>query len=410
MMLNSSHIFRMKKSIALIVTLILGIFVNAQVPQQKNENKPQDDKSPYPSSSLRLDINTMSRQQVAQIDEFINKQRGNRGFGLTLLGSLANSTSNIAISEIVKITQIRKNQKEEWNRMIKNECRYTDSLTYIDNLTDFYSAGSSSGALDPACFNFNGFTLCAQRDGEDVLRFYCHVDTDEAGLTEIYNHSKFRLVLDSLFFYPYRCHLPNLSANHIFPEKDKQYGRNTHFSFDDRDNLMVDLNFTITSSWYNEAILLAQNVELGSFNVQIPIDKSRLVDSAFVYKKGMEGVASLNIAGDCFIVPRSYMPLPGGVPHWGTGEYNVKVAVCERCNISKKMEENWKKDYRCMKRMKKENRVGNYFINLYNQNGATVISSLLQTASGTAMEAAGLPTQGAAPRRRQTMVEAHPTG
>ena len=348
----------------------------------------------YPINSLRLDINTMTSEQASKINNFISKNQTNRGFWLTmgkaLLSTLASSASSITIDQIMQIGNIRDYKKNAWEEMISNECSYDERLTYINSLTDFYSEGSYNSALDTADLRFNGFILNAQRNGKDVLKFYCSVDTSEEGLCEIYNHSKFRLVLDSMYFYPYRCHLPNWSANHIYLEKGKEYGRKTSFSFEERDNLTVYLDFTISSSWYNEAIILAQDVDLGSFNVSVPIEKSSLVDSVFVYKKGIEGQKPLKISGDCFLVPRSYMPLPGGAAHWGTGEYNVSVNVSEYCSITPELEEKWKEDYRCLKRMKKENKAKEYLINIYEQNGSSVVRSLLESASYTARREAGL--------------------
>ena len=388
----------MKKDILLVALLVGTMLANAQPPAQNGQGNAPMQGATVERSSLQLDINTMDEQQAAHINDYIEGQRGNRAFGATLgtalLGTIVSSASNITISEIVKLTQIRKNHKEEWNKMVKNECQYTESLTYIDNLTDFYSDGSTYGALDPDNLRFNGFTLNARNGGADVLRFYCHVNTDTDGLNEIFNHSKFRLVLDSLYFYPYRCHLPNMSANQMFPEKGKDYGRSTRFSFEERDNLMVSINFSISSSWYNEAIILAKDVELGTFSVQIPIDERSLTDSVFVYKAGTRGVKPLAINGDCFIVPRSYMPLPGGVAHWGTGEYNIKVTLTEQCNISKQMEKEWHRDYHRMKRMKKDKPVQRYFVDLYTQNGNTILRQVLETTSSTALGAAGLSTRG----------------
>ena len=301
--------------------------VQAQTSKVGQVTKPEDEEIVH-INSLSLKVNTMTSDQAETIDRYINGQKA-RGFWLSIgqaaLSSLAGSGSAIIINEIMKVAQIRE--------------------------------GSYHGALDPADLNFNGFTLNAQRDGNDVLLFYSHVDISEDALNEIFNHSKFRLVIDSMYFYPYRCHLPNWSANSIFPEKGKDYGRCTHFSFDERDNLTVNLDFTITSSWYNEAIILAKDVELGTFSVQVPIEKSKLTDSVFVYKTGRKDMDSLTMAGECFIVPRSFMPLPGGKARWGTGEYNVRVTVSERCTLTPKMQENWEKDLRCLRRMKKENKV-----------------------------------------------------
>lgn len=384
----------MKKNILFTTLLMALAFANVQAQTSKvgQVTKPEDEEIVH-INSLSLKVNTMTSDQAETIDRYINGQKA-RGFWLSIgqaaLSSLAGSGSAIIINEIMKVAQIRKNKKEAWETMIGNECLYVDSLSYVSDLTDFYSEGSYHGALDPADLNFNGFTLNAQRDGNDVLLFYSHVDISEDALNEIFNHSKFRLVIDSMYFYPYRCHLPNWSANSIFPEKGKDYGRCTHFSFDERDNLTVNLDFTITSSWYNEAIILAKDVELGTFSVQVPIEKSKLTDSVFVYKTGRKDMDSLTMAGECFIVPRSFMPLPGGKARWGTGEYNVRVTVSERCTLTPKMQENWEKDLRCLRRMKKENKVKDYFINVYKQNGNTVVRDLLEKVSKTARDEMGL--------------------
>ena len=386
----------MKKYVLSLILILSVVSVRVQAQtQEASSAQSSNDVEVIPINSLRLDINAMSPEQTEKINSFISSNRGNRSFMLTmgtaLLGTLVYNFADITVNEIMKIADIRKNQKNEWRDMIWNECIYEDSLSYINNLGDFYSEGSYFGALDPANLQFNGFTVESRKDGQDVLKFYCHVDTSEKGLREIYSHSKFRLVLDSMYFYPYRCHLPNMSANYIYPEEGKEYDRNTRFSFDDRSDLTVSLNFDITSSWYNEAIILAKDVELGSFSVQIPIDEESLTeDSVFIYKKGIEGMEPLAIAGDCFIVPRSYMPLPGGTAHWGTGEYNVRFTLVEECDITDEMWANWKEDYRCLRKMKKDSKVKDYFISLYRQNGNSVMRDLLDSASRTAIYETGL--------------------
>lgn len=330
------------------------------------------------------------------------------------MGTLVNDASSIFVTEIMNVANIRSNMKAKWDELIENECYYLDSLTFMNSLSDFYKQGSFDGPLDPADLNFNGFTLNAQHNGKDVLKFYCHVDTDEAGLNQIFNHSKFKLVLDSMYFDPYSCHLPNMAANYIYPDEEKDYGRNLTFSFEDRENLIVGLYFNISSSWYNEAVMLAKDVQLGSFNVQIPIEEYDLEDGLFIYKREiidanrdyykahqqefdpesplydstlmMPDTTYLNINGDCFIVPRSYMPLPGGVAHWGTGEYNVDFYFIEQCNITDEMRENWRKDYRKLNKMRKESVVGTYLVNLYHQYGGEVVRTVIETVSGTALD------------------------
>jgi hypothetical protein len=378
----------MKKTLALLIMVATALLATAQ-PAVKGKG-PSHHAGITPRSSMTLDINSLTQADADRINQYIATQKDDRGLVLATIGQavaavIITSATSTTIDQVMKLTQLRKTKQREWNMMIKNECQYIDSLTYLDNLSDFYSKGSFNGALDPADLNFNGFTLHTQRDGQDVLRFYCHVATDEAGIAEIFNHSKFHLVLDSMYFYPYNCHLPNLESNHIFVEKDREYERNTHFSFDERNDLMVTINFTVTSSWYNEALLLSKDMELGVFSVQVPIEERYLTDSVFVYKRGMRGMPEMNIAGDCFIVPRSYMPLTNGKAHWGTGEYNVKVTVGEECEISREMQKHWRSDYRQLKRMKKDNEMWQQFTSFCGQNGQTLLKVTLDKASAAAL-------------------------
>lgn len=398
----------MKKTLLLTFVLVMSITLTAQ-----NSDR---------SSALKMSVNSISAEDSDRINDYLQRHRGSRSLlataGLSILGGVVNEASSILITEVMKIANIRDTQKQEWEEMIDNECFYMDSLSYLNGLSDFYSEGSFDGPLDPANFNFNGFTLVSRNLGRDVLKFYSHVDIDEDGLNQIFNHSKFNLVLDSMYFSPYNCHLPNMAANYIYPDEEKDYGRNLEFSFDDRENLMVSLYFSFTSSWYNEAVMLARDVDLGTFKVQIPINEEKLEDGVFVYKRElidanreyyqanrdlfdpesprydstlvMPDTTYLSISGDCFIVPRSYMPLPGGIAHWGTGEYNVDLYVVEQCNVTNEIRENWHSDYRRLNRMKKENKVGNYFISLYQQNGGTMMKTILENASDSAIQSLGL--------------------
>lgn len=398
----------MKKKLLLAFTLMMTITLTAQYSDA--------------SSMLRMSVNTISAADSIRINDYLQRQRKSRSLlataGLSVLSGVVNDASSILITEIMKVANIRDNQKAEWEELIDNECYFMDSLSYTNGLTDFYSEGSFDGPLDPANFNFNGINLISKRQGKDVLKFYCHVAIDETGLNQIFNHSKFNLVLDSMYFSPYNCHLPNMAANGIYPDEDKDYGRNLEFSFEDRENLMVGIYFSFSSSWYNEAVMLARDVYLGGFKVQIPIDEDKLQDSMFVYKREiidanreyykshreqfnpksskydetleMPDTTYLNISGDCFIVPRSYMPLPGGVAHWGTGEYNVELCIVEQCNITDNIRSEWHRDYRRINRMRKESKVGSYLYSLYQQNGSTMVKTMLENVSDSAIESLGL--------------------
>lgn len=397
----------MKHKLLLFLMLVTALSLSAQESEWSN--------------TLQMSVNTINANDSIRINNYIQRQKKSRSLlataGLSILGSVVNDATSIFINEIMNIANIRSNQQAEWEELIENECYYLDSLSYTNGLRDFYSEGSFDGPLDPANFNFNGFTLESTRYGDDVLKFYCHVATDEAGLNQIFNHSKFNLVLDSMYFNPYNCHLPNLAANEIYPDEEVDYGRNLSFSFDDRENLIVSLYFSITSSWYNEAVMLFRDVNLGGFTVQIPINEEKLENGVFVYKRAdidanrefyenhrdlfdpesptydttlsMPDTTYLTISGDCFIVPRSYMPMPGGISHWGTGEYNVEFYITEQCNITDEMRENWRRDYKKINRMKKESKVGSYMVSLYRQYGNIMVRNMIESASYSAIQQLG---------------------
>lgn len=379
------------KKVLLIIAIVASVFLGNAQPRMDmvSPNAHSNQQLVIDTNMLSLTVNTLDPAEALRINTFIESRERRLSFmatvGLTALSVLVTQTSNLIIDGTMGNIQEGISRKSKWERMIKNECVFVDSLSYIHGLNDFYAKGSPNGALDPSDFNFNGFTLCAKRDGKDVLRFYCHVDTSIEGLSEIVDHSKFHLVLDSMYFYPYRCHLPNLMVNQLCPEKGKDYDHHTTFNFKDRDNLSVCLNFTITSSWYNQAIMLAKDVELGRFSIEVPIREDCLIDSVFVYKNGMENNTPLTIAGDCFIVPRSYMPLTGGTPHWGTGEYNVKVVLAEQCGITKAVREDWKKDYRSIKKMKKNQKFWPKVTSYCIQNGPNLLRCSISAASSAAI-------------------------
>lgn len=361
----------MKKGILLFVIIFAVFIARAQEPQNVR-------------SFMQLDVNEIGEADVDRINSYINEQQKSRGLLTYAASSLASlldiNTIKMVAKESVRMVKYRSIKRDKWKDMIKNECYYFENINYVNNLNDFYSEGSFDGPLDPENLKFNGFTLITQNNGKDVMKFYCHIATDEEGMDFIFNHSKFRLVVDSLYFYPYNCHLPNMLANDIYVKNGNKYVRNTSFSFEDRENLVVGIKFVFSASWYNEAIMLAKDVELGTFDVQIPIAEDRVVDSVFIYKKGMPGVEPISITGDCYLVPRSYMPLPGGVSRWGTGEYNVKAEVSESCTVTKQFKKRWSDDYRIMKRMRRnKNKVDAYYVDKYEQKGNKVEKRVIET-------------------------------
>ncbi len=91
---------------------------------------------------------------------------------------------------------------------------------------------------------------------------------------------------------------------------------------------------------------------MGDFSIKVPIIKENLdSDSTFRFIAGKQGNAGIcQIAGDCFIVPRSYIGVRDsqGIYHdaWGTGQYKVAMTVKEICGITSEFEKNWKTDWK----------------------------------------------------------------
>jgi hypothetical protein len=295
-------------------------------------------------------------------------------------------------------------------QMIENENNYTDSISSIKGLNDFYLQTSRYGALDPSNINFDGISIRGFREGHEVLYMSCHIDT--LRLAHLFQHSKFNLVVDTIAFNPYECHLPNLSANGIRIMGKDNSGRDNSFSFNEREKLRIGMELTLSSSWVNEAVMVQQNVQLGSFklNVNIPSGTQLYIYSRSLIehnRKMMQINPSLHvdttivqIEGDCFVVPRSYMPISGSERMWGTGEYNIKVKFREACQFSQNVTRNeklkhWRKDYKELRKMqKKGSEFTEYFRTLWSQNGGTLMKTMLKQGLTTGATAAGLSNSG----------------
>jgi hypothetical protein len=151
---------------------------------------------------------------------------------------------------------------------------------------------------------------------------------DSVGLRHIVNHSKFLVEIDTLMINPRYCNLPN----------DSTGSAESRFSFEKRDNLVIELKVRLFSSWMNQATMIANDQQLGEFAVRVKVDKNKLnSDGLFIYDKNDPDFERLvSIDGDSYIVPRSYTGTPDGFnfkPTWGTGQYRVEMEVTERCRI-----------------------------------------------------------------------------
>lgn len=362
------------------------------------------------TENMVVNINNMNPEISARIrsvaDRYHQQKEGlTRSFMSETLRdakfSLGSSLIDVMVNEVFSIAKYKKQQRTNWETMIRNECNYTDSTQSVVGNTDFYSENSFYGPLDPSDINFDGISLNNERDGQPFLYVECHIDTTR--IDHLFRHSKFYLVLDSVYFNPYLCHLPNLRANNISVDKtaDEQFTRNDTFSFDERGNLCVSMDITITSSWINEAVMIMQDVELGKFSFSVSIPRTD-EGQPYTYSRAQQialGQTPIDIDGESFIVPRSYMPLAGEVRMWGTGEYKIKVRFRESCDFltnrnttdtaGKQTKFDWNDDYKQLRKMQKQSSGTTEILRtIYKQDGNTLAKSVVKSLiTSTAEEA-----------------------
>ena len=417
-------------------------------PQMNNSMQPGG----VPVDSWRVEIRQMPPDVRAEITETMQRLNGTEEdrsiiseVGMAVGLGLVTGAVDVVVNETFNLIQYNKKQKQEWMRMIQNENNYTDSITSIKGLRDFYNSNSHRGALDPSDINFDGIEIHGMRNGNEVIYMSCSIDRDQ--LDHMFRHSKFNLVLDTLAFYPYQCHLPNVTANGIRTMNDINKGKaevrgdtiirpgsgGNGFSFDERNNLRVAIDFSILSSWINQAVQVHKDVELGKFNFTISVpdnvrtytySRRQIMDKVKALpvnspERGALMSQLISVEGDCFVVPRSYMPLGNGRPMWGTGEYSIKVKIRESCQFALNSEKakHWKDDYKRLRQMQnRSSEVQEYFQTLWNQYGNSMVKTSYSTALSTVAKnltgqsAAGAAKKAAAPTPAQAPSGAAPVG
>lgn len=390
----------MKKQIFLIISaVILGLNNVSAQPNQKN--KPKEDNGIMTGinrnnteTSFVLNINSMDRAKKEKLNRVAANYRSrNRGilsdFGNSMLAGGVAAVVNVIGTEIINLTKVRSRQHKAWLEMRQKECTFVDSLLSVKGQSDFYSQQSNYGPLDPSDMNFDGFTLRANRYGKEVLRMVCHIDTTR--FDHLFLHSKFYLVVDSIVFHPYRSFLPNLKANRINKPRENAsqneidyWNTISSFSFDEHQTPSINIKMDVSSSWINELVQVYQNVRLGTFSINIPINESELNDSVYVYSREKaiaENRKIIEMDGDCFIVPRSYMPVSANNPSWGTGEYKMKVVLTEKCryNPDDERSKHWHRDYKQLVRMQNNGKAKNEYLNdvvtTFRDNGNTILKA-----------------------------------
>lgn len=370
----------MKKQVVLLLLLICSSHSFAQRPMAGVQPKEgiMGNMQNMQMDNFEVDVNQMddnTRKKLNQVAaNYRSKSRGAfTDIGKSMLYGGVSSVFTVISNEIISLTKIRSQQKRKWMEMRQNECLFIDSLQSAKGQSDFYRKPSVHGALDPSDMNFDGITFRASRNGNEILKMVCHIDTTK--FSHLFLHSKFYLVLDSVVFHPYQSYLPNLSVNRIrgvdsksSKEQIDYWNMISKFSFSEQQSPTINIRMDFSSSWINEAVQVYQDVKLGSFSVNIPINEMDLgKDSVYVYSRQealMKHKQLIDITGDCFVIPRSYMPVDASNPSWGTGEYKMKVVMSERCqyNPTKGRSSNWHKDYKQLVRLQNHGKAKNEYM------------------------------------------------
>ena len=373
-------------------------------------------------SAIMVSINKMDQNKIDKLNRTASSYRSStRGVGQDIANAMLQGgitgIVNVVSNEIINLMQIRSKQKREWNEMRQRECLFVDSLQSVAGQSDFYGRQSSYGPMDPSDMQFDGITLNAVQGGQEVFSMVCHIDTTR--LDHMFLHSKFYLIIDSLAFNPYKSFLPNMGANRITRAQTDEMTRDerdywetiSHFNFGEQQSPTLNVQIDIYSSWINDLTEVFDNVRLGSFTMELPIRENELTDSMYIYSR-REALAkrkpTIDLSGDCFVIPRSYMPVSYDRPSWGTGEYKMKIIFTERCryNPDGHRAQNWRRDYKQLKKMqnhgKEENAYLNELITTFRDNRfailkATYLPALTKGASYVKFgQSTGMPAAGGA--------------
>ena len=186
----------MKKQVILLLLLLCSLNIFAQgsmmgaQPKEGIMGNMQMDN--FEVNVNQMDDNTRKKlNQVATI--YRSRSRGAfTDISKSMLYGGVSSVFTVISNEIISLTKIRSQQKRKWMEMRQNECLFIDSLQSVKGQSDFYRKPSVHGALDPSDMNFDGITFRASRNGKEILKMVCHVDTTK--FSHLFLHSKFNLV------------------------------------------------------------------------------------------------------------------------------------------------------------------------------------------------------------------------
>ena len=250
------------------------------------------------------------------------------------------SVVNFGVQTIAGLITRKERIHEEWEQTVNAENVFQTQIRTISGLNDFYSTTSMAGPMDPAGMRFNGIGV-VRKQGEDTL-FYISLHVDRSKINRIVEHSKFELVLDTLIVSPTHSNLPNSSFD-------------TVFRWEDRQNYIMNLHLTVSSSWMNEITQIFRDEQLGEFTINIPVRRDDLDSNGFLrYVRHDKEAPKYKVVGDSFVVPRSYSGYldSNGEAHpvWGTGEYQISLDIKETCSLTADYRNKWKKNRKARKK------------------------------------------------------------
>ena len=293
----------------------------------------------YTSDNLSEDIARLyDEQKTRDLSDLFN---ASKEAAKGIASGYITSFIDLGVNAIASLATRKSRLKKEWEETVRAENIYETQINTVSEVNDFYNEISFDGAMDPKGMRFDGIG-CLRKEGNDTV-FYisCHIDRSK--IYRIINHSKFELVLDTLILSPTHSNLPNTPLD-------------LPFSFDERKNFTLSMNIKLTSSWMNELVQLQKDQLLGEFNINIPIDPGSLDSKGFLRYVRREGEKpAYKVVGESFIVPRSYMGYRDEYDEyqnsWGTGEYELSIALKETCDVTEQYRDNWKADRKRRKKM-----------------------------------------------------------
>lgn len=304
------------------------------------------------------------------------KVDGSKGFGAdlwqavrtkyvsTATGLVGEMSADVISATVDILTEAFRSKKEDWRKMVKQDCTYEMEIPMSESVKDFYGANSYRGAMDPDSIIFEGFgcnqvMILTQQEGDStisreipIIDVKCSLRKDSVGLARMLHHGKFEVILDYVKINPYLCNLPNVVLS------QDELDAAIPFDFARRNNFKLSLSADIKSSWINEAILLNQNETLGKFQIDITIPDSTYLQQDgnglgyFVYERPgfsdrqmteAEGAYNartanmIRVSGESFLVPRTFIGYDENNGYrgiWGTGMYSVEMTLRETCDIN----------------------------------------------------------------------------